>query len=747
MPRGSVNTAALLAPPFSDAETRVDGRAKVSGREQYTADVTRPHTLWAAYALSPYASAAIVSIDVRAARAMPGVRAVLTAGDIGHVRFGRQLADWPVLASEVVRFAGERVAAVAAETREAAEAAARAIAVRYDEREPLLDPRRACDPEAPVLHSGWAGYHYAAYRGQASPVHVHPNVHASLVRSHGSDDLETLFANAYRVFTQTFETPRQHAGFIEPHATLVWIDDDGRVHVNTVNKTPFRLRAQLARVTGVPEENIIVECTAIGGDFGGKGLTTDEFPCYFLARATGRPVRHVQTYADSLRTATSRHRAFVTLRTAVDAAGNLTAHTSHVLYDGGAYVAGIPNALLLPGNTGYAAVPYRIPNARVEVSGVYTNSVPAGNMRGPSYVETFFAWEQHIATIAHALGEDPVAFRRRHLANDGERLLTGEPMHGSATAAAVLDAVAEELERLPAAARAGYGFALASGHTGGGHTNVRLCLAADGRIDAILGVADQGGGIMTAIRRIAAAALAVPEDHVRVRRGTTSEALDDPGVAHSRVTHIVGRAVLAAAQQLREALARTGAAEYLAGVRVLCAAGPYEVTGDYTDPNGENGTDLSFAACLIGVDVDRETGALRVHDALAVLDVATIINPTAHQGQIDGGFVFGLGQALSEELTADESGRLTTLSLAEYKLPAMRDIPPLRTVLVRAPDGDGPYGAKMIGELINVAVGPAVANAVANATGVRLQQLPLTAERLYAALTAQAAPSGSAPGQ
>ena len=728
--------SAPVATPFADAETRVDGTAKVSGRERYTADVTRPGTLWAAYTLSPYASAAIVSIDTRQARAMPGVRAILTADDIAHVRFGRQLYDWPVLASEVVRFAGERVAAVAADTRELAESAARAIDVEYAERAPLLDPRRACDPDAPVLHPGWAAYDYAAYRGRPSPVHAHPNIHASLVRGHGVDDLEPLFTGAHQVFEQTFETPRQHAGFLEPHATLVWIDDDGFVHVHTPNKTPFRLRSQLARVTGVPEERIVVECTAIGGDFGGKGLTVDEFPCYFLARATGRPVRHVQTYADSLRTANSRHRTFVTLRTAVDAAGNLVAHTSRVLYDGGAYIAGIPNALLLPGNTGYAAVPYRVANARVEVTGVYTNGVPAGNMRGPSYVETFFAWEQHMSTIADALGEDPVAFRRRHLAGDGETLLTGEAMHGYETAATVLDAVAGELARLPANVRGTYGVALGSGHTGGGRTNARLRLTADGRIEAILGVADQGTGIMTVVRRVVAVTLGVPEERVHVRRGTTSEALDDPGIGHSRVTHIVGRAVLAAAEQLRHALAQDG-------VQTLCADGPFEVTGTYVDPSGDNGTDISFAACLIGVDVDRATGSLRVRDALAVVDVGTILNPTAHQGQIDGGFIFGLGQTLREELVADESGRLTTLSLGEYKLPAMRDIPPLRTLLVRAPDGDGPYGAKMIGELINVAVGPAIANAVANAAGVRIQRLPITAERIYGALCAL----GSAPGQ
>jgi CO/xanthine dehydrogenase Mo-binding subunit len=307
-------------------------------------------------------------------------------------------------------------------------------------------------------------------------------------------------------------------------------------------------------------------------------------------------------------------------------------------------------------------------------------------------------------------------------------------MHGSRMVHAVLDTVETELEKLPAQTRSSYGMALASGHTGGGTTNARLRLTANGRVEAIVGVADQGAGIMTVVRRIIALALDVPDTWVDVRRGTTIEALDDPGVAHSHVTHIVGRAVLDAATKLREALVETGAADHAVRAKLLCAAGAYEVSGAYTDPSGENGTDISFAACLVGVDVDRETGSLRVRDALAVLDVGTIINPIAHQGQIDGGFVYGLGQALNEELIVDENGRITTLSLAEYKLPAIRDIPPLRTLLVHASGADGPYGSKMIGELINVAVAPAIANAIENATGARLQRMPITNERLYDAL-------------
>ena len=686
--------------------------------------------LFAAFVQSPHAHARIRSIDVAAARGMPGVKAVLTGADIGRRCFGRQLYDWPVLAVDVVRFAGDRVAAVAAETREAAECAARAIDVDYEELPALLDAREALAEDAPVLHPEWASYFFSYLQGKPSPTYAHPNIHGNVVLTRGEHDLESIFAGAHRVFEHHFETPRQHAAYIEPQATLVWIDGSGIVHVQSPNKSPFALRRQLAKVAGLREDEIVVETSAIGGDFGGKGLTADDFPCYFLARATGRPVRYVQSYADALRNVPPRHRSFVTLRTAVGCDGRFLAHTSTILYDGGAYAAGKPIPTLIPGN-GCGAIPYHVPNVRIDISSVYTNTVPAGHVRGPGEIQTFFAWEQHVELMAVALGYDVLDFRRRNVVGSGQSTLTGEDVHGAPMADAVLAAV--QRERGPAKPNRAHGMAFICAHTGGGRTGVRLRLHGDGRMEAIVGVPDQGVGVMTVIRRIIAAEFAIDPDAIAVRRGNTDDALADPGSGHSRVTHIVGRAAQDACAKLRDLLA-AGSGGFAERAAHACAGGPIAVEGTFVDPAGDGGSDLTFAACSVEIEVDRETGSIRVHDALMVADVGQIINPIAHQGQIDGGFVFGLGGALMEELPIDEHGRVTTLNLGEYKIPTMRDIPPLRTILLQSLPGDGPFGAKMIGELANVAVVPAIANAIFHAAGVRLHSFPATSERVYAAI-------------
>jgi CO/xanthine dehydrogenase Mo-binding subunit len=546
------------------------------------------------------------------------------------------------------------------------------------------------------------------------------------------------------VFQHRFVSPRQHCGFIEPHATLVWIDENGTVHVQSPNKSPFALRDQLAHVAGIAVETIVVEPSAIGGDFGGKGLTIDEFPCYFLARATGRPVKYVQTYTDELQTGTVRHRTYMTLKTAVDERGTLLAHSSQVIFDGGAYAAGKPLPWLLPGN-GYGAIPYRVPNARLELLCAYTNTLPAAHVRGPAEIQTFFAWEQHVEMIAAELGLDSFEFRLHNALRHGDTALTGEAMNAPMTRE-VLETLRHETVRgAPPAAGRGRGIALICSHTGGGKTALKLALSADGTLEAIVGVPDQGSGSFTVVRRVVAAVLGIEPERIAVRRGDTGEALLDPGSGASRVTHIVGRAAQDAAERLREELERrSGLAQhdprfvFADAAARACAGGPLAVVGTFDGDHRDDGPlpDYTMAALSVEVEVDRATGAFAILDAVLVADVGQIINPVAHQGQLDGGFVFGLGGALLEEMPLDEDGKVTTLSLGEYKLPTIADIPPFRTVYVRAPDGAGPFGAKMAGELSNTPVAPAIVNAIYHAVGVRINQFPITAERIFAALTA-----------
>lgn len=721
---------------FANDERRVDGDAKVRGRAQYTADVALPGMLWAAFANSPFAHARIVAIDVEEAKRVPGVRAIVTGLDLGPLRFGRKLFDRPVLAYDVVRFVGDRVAAVAADTREAAEAAARLIEVTYEELPAACTLEDALRPDAPVIHRDADAY---LFEDGERPPRAHPNLQGGITHVKGDADLEPHFAAAYRVFEHRFKTPRQHCGYIEPHATIVHIDAAGVVHVYTPCKAPFRLRRQLAVVTGLPPERFVIERTSIGGDFGGKGPVIDEFPCYFLARATGRPVKYVASYVDEMRAVSVRHAAEIVLRTGVDRDGALLVHEAHVDYDGGAYAAGKPGPALTPGQVGFATIGYQVPHVRLEVRSVYTNTVPASHMRAPADVQTVFAWESHMDLIADALGIDPFDLRLRNVMRDGDTALTGEAiLHPRGRE--VLETLRRESrwdELRPARGR-GRGIGFTCRHTGGGVTKLLLRLHANGTLEAVTGVPDQGAGSATVITRVIAAALDVEEARIRVRHENTAEALNDPGAGSSRVTHIVGGAAYAAGRALRELL--TGPLErglsFDEAAAELCEDGPLDVTGAFDGSHSDpaHPPDYSFSAFVADVEVDAETGAFRLTDTTFVVDVGTIINPVAHQGQIDGGFIYGWGNAVLEEMPVDESGCCQALNLADYKLPSIADVPPLRTILLEPVHAGGPFGAKMAGELSNSAIAPAIANAIARATGARVRQMPVTAERVYAEL-------------
>jgi CO/xanthine dehydrogenase Mo-binding subunit len=750
MTSSQVETQSRIARFFDGAEQRIEGRDKATGRMKYAADIDRPGLLWAAYVTSPYAYAKIVRIDVTAARSVPGVKAVLTAADIGLRLVGIQLFDWPVLCHDVVRFIGDRVVAIAAETRAAAEEAVKLVEIDYDELNPILSTKDALEAEAPVLHPDWDAYHYLAYVGKERPLRSHPNLQTEFVNAKGVDDLTRVFASARHVFEHFFETPRQHCGYIEPTATVVWIDDDGTVHVHAANKSPFRVRDQLAHTAQIAREKIVIEANAVGGDFGGKGLGRDVLPCYFLARATGRPVRSVPTYAEELQFSSARHPARMQLRTAVSAEGLLLAHHAEVIYDGGAYAAVKPTPNLLFGIS-YGTMPYRIPDVRINIKAAYTNTLPSGYVRAPGDVQTCFAFEQHIDMIAAELGIDALTFRMRNAMQNGDTAVTGEAISEPA-GMAVLEALEQDVavrgEPPPGRAR---GMAFLCRHTGVGRTTVKLTLSPTGDVEIISGMADQGSGSHTVIQRVAAAALAISLDRIRVRRGSTSEAGLDPGVGASRGTHLVGGATRNAVAQLAAIL------EEAVGVRLTdegffsaggqaaslddiaaeaCRTGPIVIHGEYDGifHGADNPPDYSFSACSIEIELDRQTGEVTVHDALLVMDVGQIISPIGHQGQIDGGFIAGIGSALMEEMLNDESGKMQIVSLADYKLPTIADIPPLRTILVQKAGRHQPYGAKAIGEHANAGVAPAIGNALASLAGVRLCELPLTAERIYRAL-------------
>ncbi len=760
----TVLKTAPAAPPrpglLETDEYRIDGRIKASGEAEYTADASMPGMLFAAFVGSTMPHARIVSIDTSAARELPGVHAVLTGADIGEHYFGRRLCDWPVLAIDRVLFIGQYVAAVAADTREIADAAAALIDVEYEELPTVFDPEEALAEGALVLHEHPEKYPFIG--APKRPPVPHPNIQGYALVEKG--DVEAAFATADRVFEHTFTSPRQHGGYIEPHATLVWIDGDGIAHVRCTNKSPFAVREQFVAATGLPPESFIIEPTLIGGDFGAKGVVIEEFSCYYLALATKRPIKYARTYLDDMQSTIVRHASKITLKTGVTNDGHFVAFSTRSVFDGGAYAAGKPMPVLLPGPAPRS--PYRCPNARMERLTVYTNTIPGGFLRAPGEVQFRFAHESHIDMIAHELGIDPLDLRMQNAIAEGQDDLTDidgveylEPR-----AVDVLQTLRNAVEwDRPLPPGRGRGISLSAREIGGGKTSLDLYLKAGGNVEVRTGTPEQGMGILTLIQRVVAAALGIPLERVHARSGSTNEVPFDPGVGGSRVTHIVGRAALDAALQLRDRLVEAactianrpaGSMEWRDGSFVatdgsrnvnwdaataeLVRDGDVKITGSH-DGLPKHGVPEwhNFSAFSVEVTVDGDTGEVKIDEVVFVADCGTIINPVAHRGQINGGFVMGLGHAVTEELHVVD-GKIANLSLGDYKLPTSRDIPPFRVVTLQTTGGPGPFGAKMIGEMNTAGVAPALANAVAAACGARVLTMPITAERVFEALHAPA---------
>jgi CO/xanthine dehydrogenase Mo-binding subunit len=679
--------------------------------------------LHAVFLGSPYAHARIAHVDTSLAGKVPGVRAVLVGADMRGKRLGRRLMDWPVLAWDRVRFVGDRVAAVAAETREAAEEAVAGIAVEYEELPAVFDPQAALAADATVLHPDAAEY---LYREGTRPAVPHPNVQGYARHEHG--EVDAGFARAAHVLEHEFDTARVHHGYLEPRSALAWWEGDN-VHLVTTNKSPFALRAQLSTALGIPAERIVVDAGTIGGDFGGKGLSVEEFTLVELARRTVRPVRFALRYADELTTVNTRHAARIRLRTGFDADGRILAHEARVVLDGGAYAAAKPVASLIPGEALATLGGYRVPAARVEALTVYTNTVPAGHMRAPGQPQNSFAAESHLDLAARAMGLDAFELRLRNALREGELDVHGVRC-GPSEVARVLERLREKGAADPARPGLGRGFALGVRHVGRGTATIALRVLGDGRVEALTAVADQGGGAHTMLQRVVATTLGVAAERVLVRRGTTAETEEDPGVGGSRVTPVHGGAAHEAALALLKRLgARPGAEFEHAAADAVRGGESVEAVGTRTAARQEGFTAYAYA---VDVAVDRETGAISPRRIVLVADVGTVINPVAVRGQLAGGVAFGLGQALMEELRVEE-GRVVTASLGEYKLPTIADVPPLEIELLTDAPGPGPFGAKSVGELANPGVGPAIANAVHAAAGARVMSLPLTPEKVLAA--------------
>lgn len=741
----------------------IEGPAKVTGRAQYAADVSLPGLLWGKCLRSPFPHARILSIDVTQARQLPGVHAVLTAPDLPDTRLGRFLLDIPILARDRVRFVGEKVVAVAAESPDIAEEALTLIDVQYEELPAVFDPLEAMQTDAPRIHAQPQSYGHPPipeaflHGGIAEFFPPIPNVVSQVFYRHG--DLDTGFAQADRVFEHTLVVPTVHQGYIEPHACVVAIDPSGKINVWLSNKMPFLARSQFAAALDIPEDRVRVNPVSIGGDFGGKGSLMDGILCYYLAQHSGRSVKMVMSYTEELMAGNPRHSAVITLRSGVTRDGRLTARRARLVFNCGAYGAFIPLHTVHGGV--HAGGPYRIPHIEIECLRVYTNTVPAGHMRAPGAPQTVFAVESHIDMIAHELSIDPLEFRLRNVLTEGDNAPLGEHWH-HVRCKETLEAAAQAAGwHTPKPTHVGRGIGLYDREPGAfGPSNATLTIDANATLTLLTGAADTGTGSYTVLQQIVAEELHVPLTTVTVVQGDTDTAAFEIGPGGSRFTHTAGLATQAAARALQEALVVLAAHYFGCGLEQVHVQAQHFVSADGRSlalatltawaatqgmiPLTRTGSYLpgkpievtSFCAQVAEVEVDPETGQVRLRKLVTAHDVGTVINPLTHQGQIEGGAVQGIGQALTEHLLVQD-GAVTTLHLGDYKLPTAMDIPELTTVLVETQGGPAPYAGKAVGELSNVAVPAAIANAVFAAVGVRLTELPVTAEKVYAGLRAK----------
>ena len=707
--------------------------------------------IWGKCLRSPYAHARIRSIDTVAAKNIEGVCAILTADDLPRRLVGRRLKDMPVLAQQRVRFIGERVAVVAAQTPEIAEEALSCIVVDYEELKSVHDPIEAMTADAPIVHENLRSYEILHL-----PLPDIPNVHSHVQSVVG--DVAQGFQESELIFEQTFTTTRVHHGYLEPHAVLVDIEANGRILVWCPAKGPYVTRSHLAQWLGLPEENICFQISPVGGDFGGKASLMDIPLCYSLAKTTGRPVKMIMSYSEELTAANPRHPSLITIKTGLKRDGRLWARGVKAIFNSGAY-AGFKNSdnVNLPGAR-HGAGPYHIPHLKIDAFSIYTNCVPSGIMRAPGEAQMLFAVESHTDFLAAQMKMDPIQFRYRNLLKRGDLLPYGMRLQD--------DKARQLLKRIAAKIRwnrsrkrqpyVGQGLAFCIREIGVGEANVEVGLKIDGGVYLVTTVPDTGTGAHTIFRQIAAETLGVAADDVEIVMGTTDHFPTDVAVAASRVTYLAGQASQKAASGLLDLLLhqaaetfrcpverlrngrsvlRNGAKQKVSfaelAVRAAAAGRKLQVKANFKIQ--ERGGTACFFAQAARVRVDPETGKVKILKMLSAHDTGTVINPLTYQGQVEGGMMQGLGFALMENLH-DEEGKIIAPNLGEYKIPCAADVPPLETLLFQDQDGPGPFHSKPIGEHSAVPTAPCIANALYDAIGEQITGLPLSAEAVYDAM-------------
>jgi CO/xanthine dehydrogenase Mo-binding subunit len=735
---------------------RKDGLAKVTGAAEYLDDLAIPNVVMAALVRSPYAHARIVRVDTARAAAAPHVLAVVTTddlGDIGARLFGSYTKDQPVLARGVVRFEGEPVVAVVATTVRAARAAAALVEVEYEERPCAVDVERALAPGAPLVHETAP----ALGRQGRWPAEAGTNICARAVIEEG--DVDAGLAEADVVIERTYTFPRVFHYTLEPHGAVASVSgDDITVWTNTGH--PYQLRQELADTFGLPLNRIRVVVPYVGGSFGAKSFPKLEPLAAALSNTVGRPVKVLNGVEGSMRT-NRRNGATCRVTLGLKRDGTLTAKRCLVLLDSGAYADSGP--LVADKATVRILGPYRVPHYRIEAQAIYTNTTPAGSYRSIGGPQSVWASESIMDEAADALGMDPIELRLHNIVGRGERIRPDlRPM--DADLGDDLKRLAKTMDLTEGGRRPvgligrGVGVAIANpGELPISTSIVRMHY--DGSVTVLCSTVEVGQGLHTVLAQIAAEELGIEHTRITVISPDTRFGPYDWSTGSSRGTAIMGSAVQRACRDVKEQL--RGLAADTAGVTVDAVTirdGVVEVAGQSLEyahvirqwwgrPAGEVigrgyvrnlGPSPAFWEIGMGgveVDVDRETGVVRLRSYTALADVGRAINPQQCEAQDVGAMVMALGHTLFEEMVYSDSGSLLNATMLEYRVPLATDLPDtVETVLVENGDGAGPYGAKGMGEGGGIPVAPAVANALFRATGVRIRDLPLTPERVWRAL-------------
>ena len=725
---------------------RVEGEEKVGGRARYAVDVILPNTLWVKVLRSPIAHGKIKKIDIIEAQKLPGVKTVLTGQDITGVRIGKKIVDIPLLADGVVRYIGEKVAAVAAKTEEVAERAVDLIDVEYEELPVVADPLEAIQSSAPLLHPDMANY-----KGLLHKIEVPSNVFVHLTWNKG--DVEEGFRQSDVVVENTFQVPAVHQAYIEPHSCVVQAKLDGGAEVWASTKSPFAMREQVGNALQIAPTDIVIHPCYVGGDFGGKGDANEVALCYVLSKKTGRPVKFLVDYTEELIAGNPRHGATITIKTGVKKNGLLIAQQMEYIFDSGAYGAYRPQGFLVGAHE--ASGPYRIPNTRIEEKYVYTNKFPCGYMRAPGHPQGSFASESQADIVANKLGIDPAEYRRMNFMQDGDHFPVGETIAHVKAAETLKRALEESGYHAAKAKNVGRGCAVGNWVSKGGESYCFVKIDEKGEVTLSTAVMDTGPGAYTIMRQIVGEEIKVPLDSIRVEILDTTKVLKDTGVRGSSSTRVHGGSAYEAGKKAREEILRAAAKAmnaspeelilYDGGVthgraerRMTFAEiaqanrGPIIAEGHYV--NMKEGPETSTVAQVAEVEVDEETGEVDVRRITTAHNTGNILNPLTHQGQIDGAVLMGVGYGTMEQIMTDDVGKVLTANLGDYKIPNIKDIPLLKTAIFQSDTGSGPYNSMSIGETAIIPTAAAIANAVEDAIGARVMSLPITAEKVLAAI-------------